>query len=857
MFHWFKEKQILTVYQQILNYCRIFKKCINDYNKQNIDKLKKSYEDVVKIINENYKKFYDYCVENSNIQAIPIFDIFEEFEKNLNNNCLKNQKLNQKSFFDFNDENNDNYIFGDLHGDFSVLIQNLELKRTNKIKNLFLLGDIFDPFNNEFIKSTNDLITKNKIIFAANNEIFLFYFLMMLMNVFNYNIIWVLGNHDLNYGFMYFFSFYFFFYGFQPNTNLNIITSCNIKIREEIYHISHEPNNKAVNNNLIFYQLKELMKRSIYYKHFQIKFNHDNEFKNINEQKSNLRTLTLQERNKIYLYRQIINEIVLDLSDGMIEFENKTQLNYDVNEIIVDNILKEDEKPFYILNKNKKYIKKKFEHKNKNYKHIHGHTNVAENFEKFLNISRTKNITLLNVEEIEYPTIPNIFVKNNKNLTLDTTISYFKNSNIRQPKIKKMLENKIKLSQTNDDLLINEQTGYLWFIHNNSFIYKDITVLHYILNSLFFKYQENKEFNFGGKEKLIISNRLLKNEKELNSNKTKNKGIIKLSNIRKNIKTSNINQMNNTLLKEDIELLNDQDFRFNVHFIYYDNNEIIGEYIEKYKDYESSVMSPLSNIFDHIINPQYDKKAFEPYYFNFVNKNNKPIYPEVYDELKQFKFTNLKYGNIEIFNKPEIIHLIDTLTPKINFLIEYVNMFKCHINYDIPLGTCACSMSYDYDKKFILTDEEDSQYIYCDLLILFYVMMYYIFMPYHKLNIEKDNKWFFSILYLLTAYFSVFINKDNRISNKLKPQLNNKLAVLYCNIHNWILFNVYKIKENENFGYIQSKEIIPFRYDKDNIDFYIDEYIIDYGFTNEEDFKLTYDKWDYIKFRDNRWLKLE
>lgn len=839
MFNWFKfNNSNVNIYRSIIHYCSSFKICVNNYNKENIDKLKNDYKIMLSLVLEDYKNLYDYCSTIYDFKTKPIYDIFKELEDNLNNNGLKNQIFDKGSNFEFT-EKSENYIFGDLHGDFSVLVNNLNLtKKDSKPKNLFLLGDIFDPFNNEFIKANTNNSTENKILFAANNEILLFYFLMMLVNIFNYNIIWILGNHDLNYGFVYFFSFYFFFYGFQKDTKLNIVSNCTVKINNDVYYLTHESQGKAINNNLIFYQLNQLFEKSIYYRYFKILFTHHDKFKTIKENDKSQIT-NLLEQNKILFNGEYIDELILDLSEGLIEFKNKTQLNHEINIKLMETIINNKDKPKYSKNNRTYILNEKFVHKSKSAKHFYGHENDSKSFMEFLKISKTYNPELFKIQRLDL-NVNEVIDNNDLKLSLDTTTSYFKNSGVRNEDIKKILKNKIDLSEKNNKVLDkNQQSGYLWFIYNNRHVYLNISIYHSILNSLVYGYikQLNNKSQTGGIAQIKDKqkNEILKLEDNFKLSKSIIVKSFKMENI------YNINKMNNTILPEDYKKLDNWDFRRNIIKILKKSDKKLIKKIADYQEVKGEIACPIYNILESLTD--YPRK------FRFFHYSL-PKETKINDEIKKIKEIDLFERNKEIFNKPEIIKLIDILTPKINFLIEFVETFKCSILFNIAASYAADYFNWELSKyKQLETKTEKDKH---QLTLYHCVLLYYVFMPYHKLNINEDNGWLFDILFLLNFYFCIFINCDNQKMNynNLKPELNNKLAVLYCLIHNYLLTNFYKIDDAifcDSLEQVANEDTMHFYYPnkgvKKDFEYYFGDRRVYFGTQDdEEDLLINYKK---------------
>lgn len=139
----------------------------------------------------------------------------------------------------------DNFIiFGDCHGDFFPLINLLfDSFKNKKYSKIFFLGDVFDPFNNEFIEEIKPgYRLENKVQFAFNNTIIFSYFIFYLIYRHNIQIYWILGNHDLSYSILYFYFFYMLIFSSIQINQQNISFYYNKKIiigNTYEYNLSH------------------------------------------------------------------------------------------------------------------------------------------------------------------------------------------------------------------------------------------------------------------------------------------------------------------------------------------------------------------------------------------------------------------------------------------------------------------------------------------------------------------------------------------------------------------------------------------------------------------------------------------
>lgn len=267
-----------------------FKLLIEYFDKLiNLFKEIKKTDDVIKVITENFKYkeflleiekqyelFYDYIIKSINKPE------FKESETDKNiylNKFLVNEykDIEEEKYKNFiynpdiellNQNLNSTIAIGDIHGDFLTILNVLSNYENNEIKNIILLGDIFDPFNNGFnlcyenFKNIDYIKSQHNISFASFSQIILMFGLFYLMFYKNIKIYWVLGNHDINYGFLYFHSLIFYLYGldhfYNHITNYNIldtklIIATNIKYND--YYFVHEHLNRVLNNKYAYFYL--------------------------------------------------------------------------------------------------------------------------------------------------------------------------------------------------------------------------------------------------------------------------------------------------------------------------------------------------------------------------------------------------------------------------------------------------------------------------------------------------------------------------------------------------------------------------------------------------------------------------
>ena len=176
-------------------------------------------QDFINIIHLEYNNFY-----NDFIKFLNFTGKYDESNNNLmlnlnhyliNNLNFKekeeiyNQYIYNSNIETLNKNLNSTIAIGDIHGDFLTVLNILsDFDDLANVKNIILLGDIFDCFNNgvnicyQELKEINYDKTYEIISFASFSQIILMFGLFYLMFYKNIKIYWVLGNHDINYGFL-------------------------------------------------------------------------------------------------------------------------------------------------------------------------------------------------------------------------------------------------------------------------------------------------------------------------------------------------------------------------------------------------------------------------------------------------------------------------------------------------------------------------------------------------------------------------------------------------------------------------------------------------------------------------------
>ena len=238
------------------------------------------YKEKKDLYYNDFKELRELCVKN-------YFYIYNLFKSDCENNRLNNMNISQAyNHYIINNKDKKNilktpkiettnsegntknyYIFSNCNGDFfsilPALFNDLILSQDNILeeKTIIFLGNIFDSFGNDFLtdiinigdKSPEDLINY-KIMFSQYNIILFFYFILYLIYYKNFTIYWILGDHDLSYGFLYFYFFYLFYLGSLNNIKLYFCFTAKININTKKYTLSSSPIGKKNINNANLYE---------------------------------------------------------------------------------------------------------------------------------------------------------------------------------------------------------------------------------------------------------------------------------------------------------------------------------------------------------------------------------------------------------------------------------------------------------------------------------------------------------------------------------------------------------------------------------------------------------------------------
>ena len=156
-------------------------------------------------------------------------------------------------------------------GGLTIQEENVEKKQT-----IIFLGDVFDPFNGNFVTDVymygnyNDhYFIDSKIAFAQYNTVVFFYYIIYLLYVRKFKIYWILGNHDLSYGFLYFYFFYLFYLGSRQECDLTFYFNAQITIKEKSQDTTYFLSHNNLNNSIIKY----ITNRNLYEKIYHVMLN--------------------------------------------------------------------------------------------------------------------------------------------------------------------------------------------------------------------------------------------------------------------------------------------------------------------------------------------------------------------------------------------------------------------------------------------------------------------------------------------------------------------------------------------------------------------------------------------------------
>lgn len=347
-----KENTNLKIIYQYFDSLIIFLNKIKNNNSNifNYDKELKT-QDFINAVHLEYNNFYTEFIKFLNFTG-KFDDLNNNLMLNLNNYLINNLNFKEKEeiynqyIYNSNVETlnknlNSTIAIGDIHGDFLTILNILsDFDNLTDIKNIILLGDIFDCFNNgvnicyQDLKEVNYDKTYEIISFASFFQIILMFGLFYLMFYKNIKIYWVLGNHDINYGFLYFYSLIFYLYELDhfynhinkengeriEDENINLIISTNIKYND--YYFVHEPDKKVLKNDYVYLTIYKCMI-------FLFKF------QNIQCQKQFIKLYDIYNQNKdkkdTIKYKKLnsyLNPIIPEINK-IEDFHYNFEINYD------------------------------------------------------------------------------------------------------------------------------------------------------------------------------------------------------------------------------------------------------------------------------------------------------------------------------------------------------------------------------------------------------------------------------------------------------------------------------------------------------------------------------------------------
>ena len=339
-----KENTNLKIIYQYFDSLIVFLNKIKNNNSNifNYDKELKTL-DFINNIHLEYNNFYTEFIKFLN---------FTGKSDDLNNYLINNLNFKEKEeiynrfIYNSNVETlnknlNSTIAIGDIHGDFLTILNILsDFDDLADIKNIILLGDIFDCFNNgvntcyQDLKEVNYDKTYEIISFASFFQIILMFGLFYLMFYKNIKIYWVLGNHDINYGFLYFHSLIFYLYGLDhfynhinkengeriEDENINLIISTNIKYND--YYFVHEPDKKVLKNDYVYSTIYKCIIFLFKFQNIQCKKQFIKLYDIYNQNKDKKDTIKHKKLNSY------LNPIMPEINK-IIDFHYNFEINYD------------------------------------------------------------------------------------------------------------------------------------------------------------------------------------------------------------------------------------------------------------------------------------------------------------------------------------------------------------------------------------------------------------------------------------------------------------------------------------------------------------------------------------------------
>lgn len=172
-------------------------------------------------INEVLTQNFNYTSTDKSNTLNPIIEELRKYHQKLQGIYLgygyyKNNTYKDDLFLE--NKKNNCLIFGDVHGDIFPIIKVFNEKQINFVNktntnyigcyDIIFLGDVYDPFNNEFIirskfNSTGtdkSNVTKfnKKLVEYANNDLYLTIIFILYLAYKGARVYWILGNHDIN-----------------------------------------------------------------------------------------------------------------------------------------------------------------------------------------------------------------------------------------------------------------------------------------------------------------------------------------------------------------------------------------------------------------------------------------------------------------------------------------------------------------------------------------------------------------------------------------------------------------------------------------------------------------------------------
>ena len=740
------------------------------------------YKEKKDLYYNDFKELRELCVKN-------YFYIYNLFKSDCENNRLNNMNISQAyNHYIINNKDKKNilktpkiettnsegntknyYIFSNCNGDFfsilPALFNDLILSQDNILeeKTIIFLGNIFDSFGNDFLtdiinigdKSPEDLINY-KIMFSQYNIILFFYFILYLIYYKNFTIYWILGDHDLSYGFLYFYFFYLFYLGSLNNIKLYFCFTAKININTKKYTLSSSPiGKKNINNANLYEKISGVINNSF-----------DDLLKDkISQEDKDLINSNLSNVYDKYSIRPIAtnpqSNIKLDRRGDFTQiFNNESNKSYcgkiDYNQTM--NLI--DQKLRGICEETNKFDFQNFILEEKINVNIYGKSNVQYQF--IFKDNKVVKIPTNNNKIIDLDKINAVYNVNQFSQCLDSNSLFYKTmtknnfSDYQRKEFNKYQkiyggskeitdENYIKFLDFDDKEDENYKIGYLMYIHNNELYIADLLtnykIHRYILYIDIYKTGDN----------------LIELDKLYNTNiqsKPKTKGGKITKPIKNNIRNKYI--YNKVLDEEEITWT----------FVLLLNNIFL-------TDKAKQEFSP----FIYKNTDKTENSHFEVYYPFNVSQNI--LDDKIFMSNISNKETTDLINNIMKFASEKQILLLDK--DKLYDIEEGVNEEIKETDYDnLSIADFYKIMMFYLNEKIKSASKIDYYYLFFNLFVQFYFYLYKYYV-YEKLQIlpyqtSESNKLLTDDNYILSVVLYMVYNQYFKKLNDVEAlNLNQKL----------------------------------------------------------------------------------